>query len=241
MKKFFFIFIVAIILFSIVESTHASEQLGASLYITPPHENPAVDRNFTLAIKVDSLAQPINAVSGFLRYDNNKIEIINTSKIGSIFNLWVEEPNFSNIEGTLKFQGGVPTPGFIGNGGTVLLVIFKAKVAGITTFLWEKGEVLASDGKGTNILSDLQNLSFVVERNRFLEENAPQDQRERGLTTNQILIIIFMAGCFLLYFAKLLMEHHNLEVHHEPVEEAHLHEEQHAADVHHERKHKGKT
>lgn len=223
MKKFFFITIVATILFSAIQVTHASVELGASLYIAPPHENPVVDRNFTLAIKVDSLAQPINAVSGFLRYDKDKIEIINISKIGSIFNFWVEGPNFSNIDGIFKFQGGVPAPGFIGNGGTVLLVIFKAKVAGVTTLLWDKGEVLASDGRGTNILSDLQNVSFVVERNRFLGES--EKPESSGLNTNQILAIVFMSAFFILIaiylVAKIFMEYHNFEEHHPFQESVH--------------------
>ncbi len=141
----------------------AASQLGASLYISPLGENPRVGNNFTATIKVDSLAEPVNAVKGILTFNKDKLEIINVSKIGSILNLWVDEPSFSNIDGTLKFQGGVPNPGFIGNGGVVLHIIFKAKGDGITSLAWKEGEVLASDGKGTNILTNLQNLDFLVE------------------------------------------------------------------------------
>lgn len=164
MRRFVFFRVIPLfVLFGVWPLLAAAQQLGASLYIAPPSENPQVGSNFTLQIKVDSLEQPINAVRGILSYNKERVEIINVSKIGSIFNLWVEEPQFSNVDGKLRFQGGVPRPGFIGNGGTVLLVIFKTKTAGPTSLVWEKGEVLAADGKGTNILSNLQNLSFNIE------------------------------------------------------------------------------
>ncbi len=149
--------------FSFFFFAEAENQLGASLYIAPLAENPRVGNNFTATIKVDSLAESVNAVKGVLTFNKDRLEIINTSKIGSILNLWVDEPSFSNIDGTLKFQGGVPNPGFIGNGGTVLHIIFKAKGAGITSLVWKEGEVLASDGKGTNILTNLQNLDFLID------------------------------------------------------------------------------
>jgi len=80
--------------------------LGSSLYFSPLQENPRAGSNFTLTIRVDSLEKSINAISGKVIFNPDKLEIINTSKIGSIFNLWLEEPNYSNLEGRLSFQGG---------------------------------------------------------------------------------------------------------------------------------------
>ena len=185
--------------------------MGSSLYISPPSENPRVGNNFTLQIKTDSLEQPINAIKGVLSYNKERVEIINVSKIGSIFNLWVEEPQFSNVEGKLRFQGGVPKPGFIGNGGTVLLVILRAKTAGPTSLIWEKGEVLAADGKGTNILSNLQNLSFVVEADVV-------SKTEGGgaywlFIANSAFLAIFLAiGLF--FAAKAILKYHDKRFHH---------------------------
>jgi hypothetical protein len=149
------------------------------MYIAPLSENPVVNNNFTAVIKVDSLAQPINTVSGTLFFDKDKLEVINISKIGSILNLWVEEPTFSNIDGTIKFQGGVPNPGFMGNGGVVFYIIFRAKGSGINSLVWKGGEILASDGKGSNILTNLQNLDFSIEEpvmlNNSLNANKTND------------------------------------------------------------------
>lgn len=182
--KYFWKIAIFIILFLSVYFTPQpirAQQLGASLYVVPPSENPTSGNNFTLSIKTDSLEQPINAVKGILAYNKDRVEIVSVSKIGSILNLWVEEPQFSNREGILKFQGGVPKPGFIGNGGTVLLVIFRAKLAGLAHLSWKEGEVLAADGKGTNILSNLQNVTFEISENTAA-----------GSATSNQLLTLFM-------------------------------------------------
>lgn len=209
-------------LFSVWPLLAAAQQLGASLYIAPNPENPKTGGNFALAVKVDSLEIPVNAIKGILTYNKERLEIINTSKIGSILNLWVEEPRFSNVDGKLRFAGGVPKPGFIGNGGTVLLVIFKAKVSGITTVGWEKGEVLAADGKGTNILTNLQNLSFEIESAVPLvgvgETTKTEGEKTGSLNASAVILISLAGGGILLagfYFVgKLLLDRHDTKVHH---------------------------
>ena len=167
---------IGLLLFSF--SAQAANQLGASLYIAPLPENPKASSNFTATIKVDSLGEPVNAIKGLLTFNKDKLEIINISKIGSILNLWIDEPRFSNLDGTLKFQGGVPNPGFMGNGGVVLHIIFRAKGAGMTSLIWKEGEILASDGKGTNILTNLQNLDFLVEEAPMASNFLPKSNVE---------------------------------------------------------------
>ncbi len=197
----------------------ASSQLGASMYITPPSENPRANSNFTATIKVDSLAQPVNAVKGLFYFNKDKLEIINISKIGSILNLWVEEPAFSNIEGTLRFQGGVPNPGFMGNNGTVLHVIFRVKGSGVNSLVWKEGEILASDGKGTNILVDLQNLDFFVEES-LVTNNSSSNNTGSSLppwtkiliysNVALIVIVLFVSGYLL---SKIIIRVHDRHFH----------------------------
>ena len=219
-KKFYIILLVTGCWLLVVSMAGAeSSQLGASMYINPLSENPRANSNFTATIKVDSLAQPINAVKGLLYFNKDKLEIINVSKIGSILNLWVEEPAFSNIEGTLRFQGGVPNPGFMGNGGVVLHVIFRDKSSGINSLVWKEGEVLASDGKGTNILTDLQNLDFFVEE-PLMTNSSPSDNTENPLppwakiliysNVALIIIVLFISGYLLM---KIIIRAHDRHFH----------------------------
>lgn len=169
--------------------------LGASLYVSPLQASPRANDNFTVTVKTDSLSKPINAASGYLVYNTDRLEIINTSKIGSIFNIWLEEPNYSNLEGILRFQGGLPAPGFIGNGGTILHIIFKAKTSGVTSLVWKKAEILAHDGKGTNILTNLQNYDFIVDE----QLSAATLKDESSWLKNPFLIINFALLLFLAF------------------------------------------
>lgn len=210
MKSVFRVFIL-FLFFSAVPFISSAQQLGASLYIAPLAENPRAGSNFTVTIKVDSLGQPINAGRGILTFNKDKLEIINISKIGSVFNLWVEEPNFSNLEGTLKFQGGVPKPGFIGNGGAVLHVIFKAKAPGITSLVWKDGEVLASDGQGTNILVNLQNLDFSVDNALVPQTGAFSNT----LVILNIILISILAFIGLFFGYRRLIKLHDEKYHHD--------------------------
>lgn len=178
----------------------AESQLGASLYIAPLQDNPRAGSNFTASVKVDSLAEPVNAVRGVLSFDKERLEVVTTSKIGSVLNLWIEEPRFSNADGTVRFQGGVPAPGFIGGGGGVLHVIFHAKGEGPVAFVWKEGEVLAADGKGTNVLTNLQNLNLTIDP----PFSAPAESRISDLLTNSIfvlnLVLLFFILCIGIFF-----------------------------------------
>ena len=202
----------------ILPSVALVQQLGASLYISPLSENPRALSNFTVTLKADSLGEPINAVKGTLTFPRDRLEIIGISKIGSILNLWVEEPRFSNADGILKFQGGVPNPGFMGSGGTVLHVIFRAKSAGATSLIWKEGEVLANDGKATNILIGLQNLDFFVEEAFAAQapEKASSAWWENPLVIINIILlaIIFLIG--LAFLEKAVLNYHDRHSHHEP-------------------------
>lgn len=198
------------------------DKLGAFLYISPLSRNPKVASNFTMTIKTDSLAEPINAISGELAYNPDKLEIITTSKVGSIFNLWLEEPVFSNQDGTIKFQGGVPNPGFIGNGGTVLNIIFKAKTPGVASVTWQKAEVLAHDGKGTNILTSLENSNFTIEDDN-LGNGPPVTNPSNALVVSNIVLSSVVVIGALYFLARRLINSHEME-HLEMEHELHKHD-----------------
>lgn len=208
--------VILFLLFTLIPSVLAATEgafMGASLYFSPLPEDPRAGNNFTVTIKTDSLAQPINAISGQLIFNPDKLEIINVSRIGSIFNIWLEEPNFTNLEGKLSFQGGVPRPGFMGNGGTVLHVIFKAKSSGIASIIWEKAEVLASDGKGTNILTNLQNYDFII--NEPLTSYSPSKAPffKNPLVIFNIILLTILGLIGLRYFIKSTLKSHDEELH----------------------------
>lgn len=135
---------------------------AASLYFSPSSGSYSIGQTFTTSVYVSSSDQSMNAASGIISFPKDKLEVISLSKDGSIFNLWVQEPSFSNISGTINFEGIVWNPGFIGHSGKIFNITFKTKTAGTATIILSSGSILANDGKGTNILSSLGSATFNI-------------------------------------------------------------------------------
>ncbi len=145
---------------------------AASLYFSPSSGTYSTGRNFTVNVRVESSAS-MNAASGVVVFPSNKLEVSSISKTGSIFNLWVQEPSFSNTDsfGNIRFEGIVLNPGFTGD-GKLLSVTFRAKAAGDADLSFSSGSILANDGSGTNILSGLGSANFTL---RSVEISAPEE------------------------------------------------------------------
>lgn len=133
---------------------------AASLYFSPSSGSHTVGATFSVNVSVSSVDQAMNAVSGIVTFSQDKLEVISLIKTGSIFNLWVEEPLFSNSAGTVNFEGIILNPGFTGTSGKIITINFKIKAAGQALLAFSSGSVLANDGRGTNILASLGNAQF---------------------------------------------------------------------------------
>lgn len=104
----------------------------------------------------------MNAAAGHIIFPPSKLEITDISKSGSILNLWVQEPTYSNVTGTIDFEGIAFNPGYQGPQGLVLLLTFKIKSAGSIPLSFSSASVLANDGQGTQILVNTGNALFDV-------------------------------------------------------------------------------
>ncbi|MDD5749954.1 MAG: hypothetical protein PHO91_04255 [Patescibacteria group bacterium] len=136
---------------------------AATLYTTPTSGSYNIGQNFSVVIYVSSPDKAINAVSGALRFPSDKLEVVSLSKNNSAVSLWVQEPSFSNSQGTINFEGIVLNPGYTGSAGRVLTVSFRTKANGSAPLTFSSGSVLANDGQGTNVLTGLGSASFAIE------------------------------------------------------------------------------
>ncbi len=152
MKKAFGLFFILILLFTATSSVKAG---GASLYLSPSTGTYQVDKTFSVAVKVNSGGEAINAAEGKLVFNPSEFEIVNISKSGSIFSLWTTEPTFSNSAGNIIFGGGTPD-NFIGTAGSIIAISFRAKASASAEVGFSSGSVLAADGMGTNILASIK-------------------------------------------------------------------------------------
>lgn len=135
-----------------------SQLLAATLSVRPSAATYAVGNSFTVDIVVDSADQALNAVSGQLSFPIGLLEVASISKAGSVLSYWVKEP-VAGV-GVIDFEGIVPNPGFRGNGGKIVTINFRAKQLGQAPVTFTTGSVLANDGAGTNILTDLRSGTF---------------------------------------------------------------------------------
>ena len=136
--------------------------VSTSLYLSPATAKFDIGDSLALAVYVNSDEQAINAVSGVISFPADKLEVNSLSKSGSIINLWVLEPFFSNSTGRVSFEGLILNPGFVGTGGKVITVNFKVKSAGTAYLSLSSASVLANDGLGTNILTGLGSASYEL-------------------------------------------------------------------------------
>jgi hypothetical protein len=134
---------------------HARTAEAASLNLNPAAKAISIGGEFAVSVVVNSAGQNMNAASGVVSFPSDKLQVVSLSKSGSIFSLWVQEPSFSNAAGTVNFEGIVLNPGFTGSGGKIITINFKSKSAGEANIVFSSGEILANDGKGTNILGKL--------------------------------------------------------------------------------------
>lgn len=156
--KIVFLFTLSLILFG-YQVLSAS---AASLYLSPASGTYTVGQNFTVNIMVSSPGEAANAYSGKISFSADTLQITSLSKGGSIVNLWVQDPSYSNGNGIINFEGITLNPGFTGSSGKILSIGFKVKAVGPGAVVYTAGSVLANDGEGTNILSGLINANFNI-------------------------------------------------------------------------------
>lgn len=125
---------------------------AATLLLSPASANAVVGRNLSVSVVVSAPDQAINAVSGVVTYPADLLEVVSLAKAESVISMWVQEPTFSNLAGSVNFEGVVLNPGFTGNSGKVLTINFRPKQPGLATLRFVSPNILANDGSGTNVL-----------------------------------------------------------------------------------------
>lgn len=148
--------LVVVLLYAFVATAYAS-----TLRVAPDTGVYNAGETFTVRVAIDTDGQSVNAAEGRLSFNTRELSVVGLSRASSIFNLWTEDPTFSNAAGTISFGGGSPN-GYVGNGGTVLTITFRALNSGNPRVTFVSGSVLAADGFGTNILTAMTGGSYTI-------------------------------------------------------------------------------
>ncbi|MBU6500838.1 MAG: hypothetical protein KGJ89_01820 [Patescibacteria group bacterium] len=144
----FFLFAV---FFAVISPIKA--EAAASLYVSPPSGTFTVGSTFTVSIYVNSGGQSINAVEADLKFPADRLQVVSPTTGKSLIQVWVSQPTYSNLDGTMKFQGTIPSPGINTDSGLISTVTFRVKSVGTASLqILDSSQVLLNDGLGTNIL-----------------------------------------------------------------------------------------
>jgi hypothetical protein len=142
-----------------------------TLFFSAPPTKIEEGEKFTIDVKINSLEQSINAVSGTLSFPATLVHVLSIGKDKSIINLWTEEPRLSSNR--VLFEGIILNPGFQGMNGLVLHITFEAEKAGPIHLNFDEGSILANDGLGTNILATLGSINFNITPAPTYSNNKP--------------------------------------------------------------------
>jgi len=123
-------------------------------------------------VYASSADQALNAVAASLSFSKDTLQVVSVSKAGSLVNVWVTEPSFSNTAGTAGFEGVILNPGYQGTGAKLMTVTFRVLSVGSGLVNFSGGSILANDGNGTALP-----VSFGSGRYSFIESATPPVSR----------------------------------------------------------------
>jgi hypothetical protein len=155
-KKYTALFLVV---FSLVGWNSAS---AATMQLSSNSTSLNTGETTTLRVLLNADGTAVNNAEAVIKFQTDLISVVSISKGGSVFSLWVEDPSFSNSDGTITFNGGIPNPGFSGSQGTIISIVVKAKKAGQATFTLSDAAVRANDGLGTDVLNSKQGKTISI-------------------------------------------------------------------------------
>jgi hypothetical protein len=155
MKKIFYLPLFLLI------SLFSLKAEAAILYLAPETGTFQIGNTFSVSVKVNAQGTPINAGDGIINFSPDELEVVSISKTGSIFTLWPQEPTFSSKTGKIEFAGGSPQA-FSGTSGQILTIVFRGKRETVAKVNFSSGSILAADGKGTNVISEMRGGTYIL-------------------------------------------------------------------------------
>ena len=144
-------------------TTSLAQASNASLHLSPNSGTFYVGNTFDVSILLNTGKNNVNAIKADLKFNPKKLQIVNPATGTSFISIWAIPPFYSNTDGKMSFQGGIPSPGINTSSGSALTVTFRAVEPGeATIYFLDSSKVLLDDGKGTNILNSLGNGKYII-------------------------------------------------------------------------------
>ena len=150
-----------LILIILVQIFSVNSAWAADFNVAPATGQLGLGQELSVSVKINTAGDSVNAAQAKIKFSPNVLEVKSISKEGSIFNFWLQEPVFSNTDGTINFIGGTPN-GVSGASLHVLKINFVTKGVGTSEFSFIDASINLADGSGTNVLGNANGASFTV-------------------------------------------------------------------------------
>lgn len=148
--------LVLFVFFAVPVSSYA-----ASIYFAPSSGSYKVGEQFSVNIFVSSDGQDINAAEATIASIDGNLQLVSVSQAGSIIDFWAREPQI-NGGGTMHFEGVLLGGGYSGSAGKLATVILRASSVGDAALSVISGSILANDGQGTELPTNLGTAHFTI-------------------------------------------------------------------------------
>jgi hypothetical protein len=143
----------SILLFIAITLGVASVIGSAQAEIVLETSGKAVAKGETFTINVYAVATtPVNAVSLRINFPTETTEILGIDRGESVITLWTSDPRVE--DGVVILEGGTYRRGFVGK-HLIATINVKAKELGQASFVTEAASLLAGDGRGTEISTNI--------------------------------------------------------------------------------------
>lgn len=144
--------------------TQPASATGASFTISPNSGSYEVGALIDVSFLLDTGGEAVNAVNADILFPADKLQVVNPAASTSFISVWVTAPTFSNTDGTISLQGGLPNPGINTSAGVISTVTFRVKTPGKAVVRYAPtSKALRNDGEGTNILTSTGTAEFQLQ------------------------------------------------------------------------------
>lgn len=134
---------------------------AAQIYLLPQTAEMGVGDSLLSELRIDTEGEQLNAFDILMTYPVGVLEISDVITGGSLINLWIHEPVYSNEHGILRIEGG--RIGGLAGDGLLLKILFKGKSIGTGTVSFDDvSQVLLHDGFGTPAVGVFSAARYLV-------------------------------------------------------------------------------
>jgi len=108
-----------------------------------------------VSLMMDTGGHNVNAIDLHIKFDQDKLQVVDPSIGQSVIGIWTAPPSFNNRNGEIEFQGGITPPGINARSALISTIAFRVRAPGTARLSFiDDPKLLLADGSGENILSD---------------------------------------------------------------------------------------